>query len=197
MNKTTHALATFATVALLGGVAVAQQPQASGPSGQTLPRDEMMKQCIEHCRAAAAQSGNQTDDKQPMGCMAMMGMQNMKGTPEVKNGSGMQDMPAMRDMPGMASGMQGNSAPAATQHNPRMATSVRELERACGQKVDPRTAPKSTFNRKTYYFCTPEDKTRFDQSPAEVVDERSRWEPREEAAPHAVGAADGLGARID
>lgn len=180
MQRTTYA--TVTVIAMLGAVTPAQERKAPGRNGQTSARDEMTKQCVEHCRTAADQGGDQVGDKQPMGCMVMMGMQNMNGTPAVKNGSDMQDMAGMNDMPGMSSG-QGTSGRASTQHNPSMATSVRELERACGQKIDPRTAPKSTFNGKTYYFCTPEDKTRFDQSPAQFVDERSRQERREDASP--------------
>ena len=180
MNRRTNALTTVATTVMLGAVTLAQQPQVPGAGGQTVAMNDMMKQCIEHCRTAPGQAVNQADDKQSMGCMAMMGMQKMQDMPDMKNMSEMKDMPAMQDMAGMSSkAQQDGSAPAATQQTPRMATSLRELERVCGQKLDPRTAPKSTYNGKTYYFCSPEDKTRFDQNPAQSVGERMRA-PRED-----------------
>ncbi len=182
MPGTANALTTFATALLLGGVTLAQQPQSPNASDPKLAMDEMMKQCIEHCRSASGQAGSQADGgKQAMGCMSMMDMQNMQGMRDMKNMPEMKDMPAMKDMPGMASeARQDGSAPAATQPTPRMAKSFRELERVCGQKIDPRTAPKSTYNGKTDYFCSAEDKTQFDQSPEQFVGERSRQEPREE-----------------
>lgn len=179
MDRRTNALTIAATAVLFGAVtAAAQQSQVPG-TGQTVAMDDMMKQCIEHCRTSPGQAGNQADDKQSMGCMAMMGMQNMQGMPDMKNMPQMKDMPAMKDMVGMASkAQQDGSAPAVMQHTPRMATSLRELERVCGQKLDPRTALKSTYNGKTYYFCSPEDQMRFDQNPAQFTGERTRA-PRE------------------
>jgi YHS domain-containing protein len=35
----------------------------------------------------------------------------------------------------------------------------------CGMTVDPAKAPKSTYAGKTYYFCSAEDKAKFDKDP--------------------------------
>jgi YHS domain-containing protein len=35
----------------------------------------------------------------------------------------------------------------------------------CGMDVDPKTAPKSTHDGKTYYFCSTADKETFDKDP--------------------------------
>ena len=39
----------------------------------------------------------------------------------------------------------------------------------CGMIVDPKDAPKSEYKGKTYYFCSREDKERFDKAPAEYI----------------------------
>lgn len=40
-----------------------------------------------------------------------------------------------------------------------------ERDPVCGMFVDPKTAPKSEFDGKTYYFCSLEDKATFDKDP--------------------------------
>lgn len=35
----------------------------------------------------------------------------------------------------------------------------------CGMEIDPKTAPKSVYKTKTYYFCTEEHKAQFDAAP--------------------------------
>ena len=35
----------------------------------------------------------------------------------------------------------------------------------CGMFVDPKTAPKSAFEGDTFYFCSLEDKAKFDKDP--------------------------------
>ena len=39
----------------------------------------------------------------------------------------------------------------------------------CGMEVDPKTAPKSVYKDKTYYFCSAAHKTDFDRAPQEYV----------------------------
>src|SRR5213078_3026172 len=39
----------------------------------------------------------------------------------------------------------------------------------CGMDVDPKSAPKSVFNGKTYYFCSDNDKKTFDAAPDKFV----------------------------
>lgn len=65
MQRTTYA--TVIVIAMLGAVTPAQERKAPGRHGQTSARDEMTKQCVEHCRTAADQGGDQAGDKQPMG----------------------------------------------------------------------------------------------------------------------------------
>ena len=40
-----------------------------------------------------------------------------------------------------------------------------ERDPVCGMFVDPKTAPKSEHEGKTYYFCSAEDKAKFDKDP--------------------------------
>jgi YHS domain-containing protein len=40
-----------------------------------------------------------------------------------------------------------------------------ERDPVCGMFVDPKTAPKSTFEDHTFYFCSAEDKAKFDKDP--------------------------------
>jgi YHS domain-containing protein/putative intracellular protease/amidase len=39
----------------------------------------------------------------------------------------------------------------------------------CGMDVDPKTADKSVYNGKTYYFCMPKHKQQFDETPQKFV----------------------------
>ena len=41
----------------------------------------------------------------------------------------------------------------------------RERDPVCGMFVDPKTSPKSDFEGRTYYFCSLEDKAKFDKDP--------------------------------
>src|SRR2546428_6780099 len=53
------------------------------------------------------------------------------------------------------------SAPVSTAEHP--------LCPVCGMDVDPKTAPKSAFKGKTYYFCSDDDKKTFDAAPDKFV----------------------------
>jgi YHS domain-containing protein len=39
----------------------------------------------------------------------------------------------------------------------------------CGMDVDPKTAPKSEYQGRTYYFCSQGCKTSFDKDPKKYV----------------------------
>ena len=39
------------------------------------------------------------------------------------------------------------------------------VDPVCTMKVDPKTAEKTVYKGKTYYFCSKEDKAEFDKSP--------------------------------
>jgi YHS domain-containing protein len=47
---------------------------------------------------------------------------------------------------------------------PKEATDV-----VCGMTVDPKTAEKSEYKGKTYYFCSVDDKKQFDKSPEKYL----------------------------
>jgi putative intracellular protease/amidase/YHS domain-containing protein len=50
-----------------------------------------------------------------------------------------------------------------------VSTAEHPLCPVCGMDVDPKTAPKSVFNDKTYYFCSDDDKKTFDAAPDKFV----------------------------
>ena len=45
------------------------------------------------------------------------------------------------------------------------AKAAQVVDPVCGMKVDPKTAPTSTHAGKTHYFCSKEDKAKFDKNP--------------------------------
>jgi YHS domain-containing protein len=83
-------------------------------------------------------------------CMNMMGM--------------MQKMHGMGGM--MGSGMGGMMA---DKDAPRMATSPEQLDPVCQMKVDPKTAPQTTYKGTTYYFCSEADKATFLKNPEAYI----------------------------
>lgn len=63
-------------------------------------------------------------------------------------------------------GHAGHAAPAATaQAKPELVT-----DPVCGMKIDPKTAAgKSVYQGKTYYFCSADEKAKFDKEPAKYA----------------------------
>ena len=71
---------------------------------------------------------------------------------------------------GKGGGPDGNASPnpqndpaVSEQREPTAAATERDP--VCGMFVDPKTAPKSTFEDQTFYFCSLEDKAKFDKDP--------------------------------
>lgn len=52
----------------------------------------------------------------------------------------------------------------------RVSTDTHPLCPVCTMDVDPKTAPKSAYKGKTYYFCTTDHKTMFDAAPGKFMD---------------------------
>lgn len=52
----------------------------------------------------------------------------------------------------------------------RVSTDEHPLCPVCQMDVDPKTAPKSTYKGRTYYFCSPGEKEQFDATPDRFVD---------------------------
>jgi YHS domain-containing protein len=50
-----------------------------------------------------------------------------------------------------------------------VSTAEHPLCPVCGMDVDPKTAPKSVYKGKTYYFCSDDDKKTFDTAPEKFV----------------------------
>lgn len=83
-------------------------------------------------------------------CMNMMNM--------------MQKMHGMGGM--MGSGMGGMMAGKGA---PRMATSPEQFAAVCAMKVDPKTAPQTTYKGTTYYFCAEADEATFLKNPEAYI----------------------------
>jgi YHS domain-containing protein len=68
---------------------------------------------------------------------------------------------------GHAAGHAGHgAAPAAT----AQAKPAQVIDPVCGMKIDPKTAAgKSVYAGKTYYFCSADEKAKFDKEPAKYV----------------------------
>ena len=64
-----------------------------------------------------------------------------------------------------ASTAPGAGAPSTAQGEEQPDSVHTERDPVCGLYVDPKTAPRSDFEGKTYYFCSPEDKAKFDKDP--------------------------------
>lgn len=182
MKRHTNTFLAIGAALLLGGSTLAQQTQQQKPSTMQgkpeMSMDGMMKGCREHCEQTAASidrmmqtmdEAKQSNDpakmraaldqaqkpltemKQHMSmCMNMMGMmQKMHGKGGMM-GSGMGDMMAGKDAP-------------------RMATSPEQLDPVCQMKVDPKTAPQTTYKGTTYYFCSEADKATFLKNPEAYI----------------------------
>jgi YHS domain-containing protein len=60
-------------------------------------------------------------------------------------------------------------APNTTLGEERVDSVNTERDPVCGMYVDPKKALKSEFEGKTYYFCSAEDKAKFDKEPDKYI----------------------------
>jgi YHS domain-containing protein len=72
-------------------------------------------------------------------------------------------------MMGEEKGMMGSTSEKTT--TPTAAAKV--VDPVCGMEVDPAKAPKATYLGKTYYFCSEEDKAKFEKNPGQYVPKKS------------------------
>ena len=56
-------------------------------------------------------------------------------------------------------------APEAVSEQREPSAIATERDPVCGMFVDPKTSPKSDFEGQTFYFCSLEDKAKFDKDP--------------------------------
>jgi YHS domain-containing protein len=43
------------------------------------------------------------------------------------------------------------------------------VDPVCGMEVDPKTAPSATYKGQTYYFCSADEKAKFEKDPEKYV----------------------------
>jgi YHS domain-containing protein len=65
----------------------------------------------------------------------------------------------------MGAGMMGSGSSATA--------TAKVVDPVCGMEVDSGTAPKTTYAGKTYYFCSEEDKAKFQKNPEQYVRKKS------------------------
>ena len=73
-------------------------------------------------------------------------------------------------MMGEGKGMMGGGMMSGKSSSP--ATAAKVIDPVCAMEVDPATAPKATYDGKTYYFCSEEDKVKFEKNPEQYVQKK-------------------------
>lgn len=104
--------------------------------------------------------------KEHMSHCTMMGDMDMKGMDHGKMGN--TDHGSMGDMKGMDHGNMGEmkGMDHGNMGNMDAKATAQVTDPVCGMKVaDPKTAPRSIYAGKSYYFCSKEDKAKFDKDP--------------------------------
>jgi len=57
--------------------------------------------------------------------------------------------------------------------SPSPATAAKVVDPVCSMEVDPANAPSATYQGKTYYFCSEDDKAKFQKNPEQYVGKKS------------------------
>ena len=160
----------------LGVLAQGEKPENAPKKehGMMMGMHDMMNSCREHCQKTSAsvdkvltslRDAKVSNDparmraaideaEKPLGmmqehmsmCMKMMNMMHGRGMGKMQDG--MMDhgkMHGSKDAAAMA------------------------VDPVCGMKVDPKTAPSATYQGKTYYFCSAEEKAQFEKDPASFL----------------------------
>jgi YHS domain-containing protein len=155
-----------------GLAAAAQKPAEKAKPGQAMSMEEMKKGCREHCQATQSKSqqtsamieeAKRSGDPAKMKA-ALEEAQKRLGEMNEHMSACMRSMGMMGEMHGGMGMMSGQAAPAA----------AKATDPVCGMAVDPATAPKATYKGKTYYFCSTDDKAKFEKDPAKYVKPPSR-----------------------
>lgn len=129
-----------------------------------------MKGCREHCQKTTqsidqttgmldkAKASNDPAEMRKAIAEAQKSMAEMKG-----HMSGCMEM--MENMGQMHGSMMGGKEMPSGGMMSDDKTAARVADPVCGMKVDPKTATSATYNGKTYYFCSAEDKAKFEKNP--------------------------------
>ncbi len=190
MKRRINGLMAFGAALILGASVFAQQQSRTGnqsqqPSppqgtGQTMPTDDMMKGCQEHCQNRAKSfdeamgmmdRAEQSND--PVQIRAAIS-EARKLLAEMKDHMGMcMNMTNMHGGMNMEGMMQGGGMMSKRQSGGRRsATAV--IDPVCNMAVDPKTAPSAVYQGKTYYFCSAEHKAQFERNPHQYVKKQSQ-----------------------
>lgn len=186
MTKSVNTFFAIGMALLVSGAAVAQQGQQQSPTEgkPQMSMDGMMKGCRDHCQRTSAsmkslaqsiEQAKQSNDpakmraaldqaQKPLNDMTehMSMCMNMMDMMERMHGKG-----GKEGMGGMMSG--GHMGMMQGQQELKFAASVAELDKLCGTRPDPKTAPRATYQGRTYYFCSDDDRAAFQKNPAKYV----------------------------
>ncbi len=164
---------------LMVGLLVAAWAVAGPASKQKQPEqkmsmDDMEKSCRERCQRTSDsidRTMSMLDDSRKSNDAAQMrkAMDDArKSMAEMKEHmSGCMGM--MDKMGQMHGGMMGEKGMMGGGMMSGDKTAAKVTDPVCGMQVDPKTAPSATHNGKTYYFCSPEDKAKFEKNPETYV----------------------------
>jgi Cu+-exporting ATPase len=155
----------------IAGPAAAQKPAEKAKPGQAMSMDEMKKGCREHCQAMrtkSQQTSAMIEDARRSGDSAKMKAaleeaQKRLGEMNEHMNACMKSMGMMGMMGDMQGMMSGGTAPAAKAVDP-----------VCGMSVDRATAPKADYKGQTYYFCSADDKAKFEKEPTKYLKPQGR-----------------------
>jgi YHS domain-containing protein len=145
--------------------------------GQTMSTDDMMKGCREHhasemkahdeaaAALARAKQANSMDEMRKGIAQAEKSLGEMKSHMSMCMGM-------MDKMGGTHGGMMGGKGTVGEKGmmgggmmSSEKKAAAKVTDPVCGMEVDPKTAPSASYNGKTYYFCSPEDKAKFEKDP--------------------------------
>ncbi|MEX0878893.1 MAG: YHS domain-containing protein [Thermoanaerobaculia bacterium] len=173
-----------AVTALLLVLAARASAGEESQKGQTMSMDEMMKGCREHhasvmkarddaaAALARAKQANSMDEMRKDIEQAEKSLGEMKSRMSACTGmmdrmggmhGGMMSGKGMMGEKGMMGGGMMSSEKKA---------GAKVTDPVCGMEVDPKTAPSASYNGKTYYFCSPEDKTKFEEIPQQYLNKK-------------------------
>ncbi|HVS31871.1 MAG TPA: YHS domain-containing protein [Thermoanaerobaculia bacterium] len=159
----------------LGLLAQADEPEkAPAKEHGMMGMHDMMKACHDHCQQTSAsvdkvltslREAKASNDPAQMRS-AIEEAEKPLGMMQQHMGMCMKMMNMMHGE-GMGS-MQGGMMDHGKMHGSKDAAAM-AVDPVCGMKVDPKTAPSATYQEKTYYFCSAEEKARFEKDPASFL----------------------------
>lgn len=161
-------------VVLLLGMAAPALGDEKAQKGQATSMDDMMKSCREH------HSSEMKAQDEAMAALARAKQANSmdemrKGIEQAEKSLGQMNdhmskcMGMMDKMGGMHGKMTGSGMMSGGMMSGEKKAAAKVTDPVCGMEVDPTNAPSASYNGKTYSFCSPEDKAKFEKNPETYI----------------------------